>query len=239
MRSKNKPLILAHRGLRERHGDNTLDAFRAAIAAGADGFETDIQLTADFELVAHHDSYAPAAGSYFPVVELPAQALGDDVPRLAEILREFRDAFLNIELKPPATGDRAARQSLVTLVCAALIEHPPRSSVLISSFDGDLLRMFASWWRRLHDARPPMTGLLHRPGADPKKAVLRTRQVGAEICLLHLSSLEEGGHLGAPMGVWGITDPANQLARQPELLRNASLLITDRTEDALSLARRS
>jgi glycerophosphoryl diester phosphodiesterase len=48
--------ILAHRGVSTEAPENTLAAVRAAIAAGADYLETDIQLSKDDVLVVAHDS---------------------------------------------------------------------------------------------------------------------------------------------------------------------------------------
>jgi len=48
-------LIFGHRGSPRRHPENTTDSFEAAIAAGADGFETDLRLLSDHTAVLFHD----------------------------------------------------------------------------------------------------------------------------------------------------------------------------------------
>lgn len=48
-------LVLAHRGARSIAPENTLAAAEAALAAGADGWELDVTLTADGHLVVMHD----------------------------------------------------------------------------------------------------------------------------------------------------------------------------------------
>ena len=48
-------MIIAHRGASGLGPENTLAAFEAAIAAGADGIELDVHLTADGHVVVHHD----------------------------------------------------------------------------------------------------------------------------------------------------------------------------------------
>ncbi|CDI04667.1 Glycerophosphoryl diester phosphodiesterase (fragment) [Candidatus Competibacter denitrificans Run_A_D11] len=48
-------LILGHRGLSTTHLENSLDAFRAALAAGMDGFELDVQPTRDGVCLVLHD----------------------------------------------------------------------------------------------------------------------------------------------------------------------------------------
>ncbi|MEN3333426.1 MAG: glycerophosphoryl diester phosphodiesterase [Blastocatellia bacterium] len=49
-------LVIAHRGASGLAPENTLTAFRLAIALGADGFELDVQLSADGQPVVIHDA---------------------------------------------------------------------------------------------------------------------------------------------------------------------------------------
>lgn len=51
-----KPLIYAHRGSSVDHPENTRAAFQAAISDGAYGFECDLRLTKDGEIVVWHDA---------------------------------------------------------------------------------------------------------------------------------------------------------------------------------------
>ncbi len=53
--SSSKTLIIGHRGAAGLAPENTLAAFSQAIASGADGVELDVLLSADGELVVHHD----------------------------------------------------------------------------------------------------------------------------------------------------------------------------------------
>lgn len=48
-------MIVAHRGASSLNVENSLSAFRKAMELGADGVETDVQLTADGQLVLNHD----------------------------------------------------------------------------------------------------------------------------------------------------------------------------------------
>ncbi len=50
-----RPIIWAHRGGRSLAAENTLLALRKAHAAGADGWETDVQLTKDGKVILLHD----------------------------------------------------------------------------------------------------------------------------------------------------------------------------------------
>jgi len=49
------PLAIGHRGLSASYPENTLISFAAALAAGSDGIEGDLHLTADNEIVLMHD----------------------------------------------------------------------------------------------------------------------------------------------------------------------------------------
>jgi len=53
---KSQPYLMAHRGNRVLCPENTLAAFRQALADGADILETDLHLTADNEFVCIHDA---------------------------------------------------------------------------------------------------------------------------------------------------------------------------------------
>ena len=49
------PPVVAHRGLATRYPENTLSAFRAALEAGANYLELDLQLSSDGVAIVHHD----------------------------------------------------------------------------------------------------------------------------------------------------------------------------------------
>ncbi|PRY56349.1 glycerophosphoryl diester phosphodiesterase [Knoellia remsis] len=105
------PIAMAHRG-GAAYGpnvglENTLGAFRRAVAMGYRYLETDVHATADGELVAFHDSRLDRVTTgRGAVAELPyavvreARINGTDaVPLLTELLEEFPDARLNIDIK--------------------------------------------------------------------------------------------------------------------------------------------
>src|SRR5215212_8361264 len=51
-----RPLVIAHRGASGLAPENTLAAFKLAMALGADGVEMDVQLSADNRAVVIHDA---------------------------------------------------------------------------------------------------------------------------------------------------------------------------------------
>src|SRR5690349_11571525 len=49
-------VVISHRGEHLLHPENTIPAYRAAFAAGADFIETDVRTTADGRMVVMHDA---------------------------------------------------------------------------------------------------------------------------------------------------------------------------------------
>src|SRR3954451_16459422 len=101
-------LIYAHRGASAIHPENTLRAFRHALAIGADGIELDVHATADGTPVVIHDRDVERTtdGAGY-VDEMPLARLkmfdagdGERVPTLAEVLALVGgSAQLDIEIK--------------------------------------------------------------------------------------------------------------------------------------------
>ena len=98
-----RTLRLAHRGDWRRAPENTLAAFRAALAIPAcDGLEFDVRAAADGVPVVYHDeTLARVHGRPERLDALASDALADiGVPSLADVLQAVgRRPFLDIELK--------------------------------------------------------------------------------------------------------------------------------------------
>jgi glycerophosphoryl diester phosphodiesterase len=132
--------IYAHRGSSAIHPENTLRAFRHALAIGVDGIELDVHATADGTPVVIHDRDVGRTtdGAGF-VDQIPLAQLetfdaghGERVPTLAEILELVgAAAHLDIEIK----GTRIEHA-----VLDVLAEYPAVRWA-ISSFNWDTLRI--------------------------------------------------------------------------------------------------
>src|SRR5689334_5772995 len=92
-----KPILLGHRGSPHAAPENTLASFHKAIEVGAAGFEFDVRRSRDSRLVIIHDARTRQRLS---VRRTPAALLG--LPLLEDVLRTFRGAWLDIELKVPS-----------------------------------------------------------------------------------------------------------------------------------------
>ncbi|MCT8138480.1 glycerophosphodiester phosphodiesterase [Anaerobacillus sp. CMMVII] len=145
---KHKTLIFAHRGSAGTHPENTMEAFEAALQAGADGLELDVQLTKDLVPVIIHDETVERttngegwvkdltleelqkldAGSWFSPAFRHAK-----IPTLKELLQWISSThlLLNIELKNAVIRD----SGLEKIVLALVEEFGLTDRVIISSFN--------------------------------------------------------------------------------------------------------
>jgi glycerophosphoryl diester phosphodiesterase len=159
-------LIIAHRGASGNAPENTLAAFRKAVALGATFIETDLQLSRDARFVAIHDATVNRttngqgavhdmtladlrkldAGSWFG-----SEFAGERIPTLEEIL-EFskkNDVVFYLEIKPGAAwgGEHA--------VIGALRESGEIPRAVVISFDAAIVLSL----RKIEPTL--MTGLLY------------------------------------------------------------------------------
>ena len=144
-------IYFAHRGASSLAVQNTLPAFEKARALGARNYELDVHLTADGQLVVHHDySLLGTAGVDASIGTLTAAQLKQIplhnqfsiepvfVPLLDEVLPIVLPdlALLNIELKNDGNRYPGIEEKLL----AYLQKHPELlSKILFSSFDYDTL----------------------------------------------------------------------------------------------------
>ena len=136
-------LVVAHRGASAEAPENTMEAFRLGVDAGADAIELDVHLTADGQLAVIHDDTldrttdrtgrvadltmdqireADAGATFARPADagLPWADRGLRVPTLAEVLAWLPDGVgIVVEIKAPAAADA---------VVDALRTHPVRES---------------------------------------------------------------------------------------------------------------
>ena len=96
-----RPLVFAHRGGGALAPENTMAAFANGLSLGADGIELDVHLSSDGVVMVIHDATVDRTTTGRGTVALMTAAdlarLG--VPTLDDVLRQFRDARVIIELK--------------------------------------------------------------------------------------------------------------------------------------------
>jgi glycerophosphoryl diester phosphodiesterase len=123
-------LILSHRGYPSQVPENTLAAFKAAIALGVDGIETDIRLSRDHVPILFHDRLTP---NNRPVSALTQSELSDrvgyHVPTLEDALQLSPNGALsflwNLEIKTPDALDA---------IVEILTRYGATTKILVTSF---------------------------------------------------------------------------------------------------------
>lgn len=115
------PVVLAHRGGSQLAPEHTMAAFRKAAELGVDGFEIDIRLTKDEEIVVFHDDYIDrTSDGTGRVADLTLEELQkfnfgyqfvdldgylsyrddfESIVTLRELLTEFPNMFVNMDMK--------------------------------------------------------------------------------------------------------------------------------------------
>jgi glycerophosphoryl diester phosphodiesterase len=131
------PRVLAHRGASGHELENSLAAFRRAVALNVDGIELDVHSTRDGELVVHHDAKVPGMGpiSELRMAELAPHRLsnGEPIPTLEAALATIGDLEVWTEVKVlPAGHD----QRLVRV----LREGPAPRRYGVHSFDHRIVK---------------------------------------------------------------------------------------------------
>ena len=145
------PLIMAHRGHSSHYPENTLAAFRAAIAAGAHMVELDVNLSQDRRLIVIHDESVDRttdgggsvqaqtavqlsrldAGSWFD-----PKFAGEKIPTLEQVLEALKGRIgVNIEIKPEAFEAHGPQDAVERQVWERVRAMGMQDDVLVSSFE--------------------------------------------------------------------------------------------------------
>jgi glycerophosphoryl diester phosphodiesterase len=125
-RSNSRPLVLGHRGYRSLAPENTLPAFLAALAHGADGVEFDVQ--------------KEPSGTYVVIHDRPGR--DGAAPPLRDVLAGLpRGIYLDVELKG---------ETLIPADCPHILAEITASGItadrlMISSFVPELLPPWKAW----------------------------------------------------------------------------------------------
>ncbi len=206
-----RPLVLGHRGASAYAGDNTLEAFRLAVALGADGIETDIRRTADGVLVLHHEPDEAGLGVFVEHSFDEVRAALPDIPTIDEMLATTAEMLLNLEIKNDANQpDYDPLQRSAAAVVAWVNEHDLHDRVVVSSFDPEtVIRV------RVLDDRI-VTGQLLDHRTDPDKALAKVAACGHQWVLPYHQRLRIGGagiineahDLGLAVGTWTVDRPS-------------------------------
>jgi len=234
------PPVAAHRGGALLWPENSLTAFRGALALGVDLVELDVHLSRDGEAVVIHDPTLDRTTTGRGAVRdhTAAELAGVGVPRLREVLDLLRGvrAGLLLEIKVGVEGARYP--GIEATVLALLAETGLTDRTTVMAFEWDTLE-------RLRALSPAvrLAGLLSRRGAERLGGVrvaaerlqaLGANDLGIERTLLSGEAVAAARAAGLTIGVWTVNDPAELRAA---LGAGVDYVTTDRPDLALQLRR--
>lgn len=210
-------LAIAHRGASGYAPENTLAAFRRAVAQGVSFIETDLQLTRDAHFVAIHDETVDRttngrgsvqqmtlaeirrldAGSWFA-----SEFMSERVPALEDVLEFARknDAVFYLELKP--SGYWGGEHALIS----ALRNSAEVARSVIISFDPAILQSL----RKIEPTL--MTGLLYSGQLEnpfEKAEEIGARQIAVRGDLVTPNFLAQARKRDLQVVCWTVNSPAH------------------------------
>ena len=245
-----KPSIIGHRGASSVAPENTMAAFREAIALGADGIEFDVRLTRDGVPVVIHDNTLRRTGglpqrvadlnwselsqidvgsSFARLKNLPAEVFGEEtVPSLRDVftLFESNDLILYLEMK----CDAAADEEPLAAACAKLIdEYDFKDRVIVECF-----RLSAIKTIKEIDPAIQTAALFDKPlpGIISQAIDVRASYLALHYRIARRRLLDKAKHAGLKVAVWTVDDPSwIEFARETEvdaLITNCPQNFTDK-----------
>jgi glycerophosphoryl diester phosphodiesterase len=195
-------LVIAHRGAwgpaaPNAPAENTLEAFEAAIALGADMIELDVRRTRDGQLVVFHDARVKTAPtSSLSYEELKTRHTKTRPPLLTEVLARTKDRIaLNLEIK---------EAGYIEETIALLRQYDPEQ-YLVSSFRDAVVREAKTLAPQLR------TGLLVGTGFR-RALTIRRPATRADCLVLHRrladpAALAKAAAAGVPCVIWTVNAP--------------------------------
>ena len=242
-------LLAAHRGGSLLSPENSLLAFKNALALGADFIEFDVHLSRDGEVMVIHDATLDrtTTGSG-PVrdrtlAELKTVRLKDrssavtqePMPTLDEVTAVAAQAGRRMLLEIKVDPAKARYPGIEEKVMAILDRHGMVASTVVMSFE-------APTWRRIRELRPDVATCalysartLRRAGLTAELDVLKAAGVGyigVEHTAVDAAAVAEARRAGVGVGAWTVND-AGEMKRMIEA--GVTILITDQPDVAKTL----
>jgi len=246
------PLLAAHRGGSLLWPENSLLAFRNALALGADFIEFDVHLSRDGEVMVIHDAtlYRTTTGAGpvrdRSVAELKAFRLKDwsgtvtaeTVPTLNEVVEVAARAKRRMLLEIKVDAGKARYPGIEEKMLAILDRHAMTASTVVMSFE-------APTWRRVRELRPEVATCalysaraLARSSLSAELDTLRAagvRFIGVEHTVVDAVAVKQAQGAGIGLGAWTVNAPAD-MKRMIEA--GVTILITDQPDMAKTLLNR-
>ena len=221
------PLIIGHRGASAVAPENTMAAFRQALAVGADGIEFDVRLTRDGVPVIIHDSTLRRTGGLphrvadltwaeISKIDVGSWFAGsfanETVASLAELFTLFQsnNSTLYLEMKCDSPSEQ---QPLAEACVRMIVEHSLKERVIIECFQLPALKIL-----KQIDPEIRTVALFEPTFTNPsvfsdQRIINQTLDIGAAaIALNHRLAraglVQKAKLAGLHVAVWTVDDPS-------------------------------
>jgi glycerophosphoryl diester phosphodiesterase len=246
--------VAAHRGGAALWPENSLLAFRSALALGVDALELDLHLTADGEVVVLHDPTLERTSTGRGAVrdarladlasvrlKMPeGAATAERVPTLAQVLDLAAQSSSELLPEIKVDAHRQRYDGIEEKVLALIRARGLLARTTIQAFQADTIR-------RLRELEPTARtmflvgrGDVERDRARPAEAVRRARELGATDLgmnhrLIDGDVVAAARAAGIRLAAWTVNDESD-IRRMIDL--GVDLVMSDRPDLAKRLARR-
>ncbi|SHI90562.1 glycerophosphoryl diester phosphodiesterase [Roseomonas rosea] len=237
--------IIAHRGGAILWPENSMMAFRQAIAAGVDAVECDVHLSADGEAMVMHDATLDrTSNARGPIGERSAAELaavklisagGESLPRLEDVLALVAESEVGLQVEVKANWQGRPDFDLLARVLAELDRFGLRGRTEVIVFEAEIAAAAVQAGGLRNVAWLFMPVMVRRLGVDGVAAV--ARRAGVSMVETHETAMD-AAMLGTLRGA-GLRVAAWGANHEPSIRRMLSLgvdaIATDDPVLALSL----
>ena len=249
-----KPLVAAHRGGALLWPENSLSAFRNALALNVDLLETDVHLTADGEVVIVHDpTLERTTTGQGPVSSISKTALAsvrlkgldgapssDGVPTLASLLDLVAPARVGLLLEIKVDADRRRYPGIEEKVLEQVKARGLLDRTPIMGFQPDTIRRVRELEPRAQTVLLVTRAYVDRQRAGVKEIVRWTTESGAATLGIQHSALDAKLVAAARdarirVAAWTVNEESDI---QRAINVGADVVISDRPDLAMKLVGR-
>lgn len=246
--------VAAHRGGALLWAENSLTAFRNALALGVDYLETDIHLTADGQLVVLHDATldrtTTGRGSVAAVklAELASVRLktadgattADGVPTLAALLDLLAPERAELLLEIKVGADRQRYAGIEEKALEAVTRRGLLDRTLVMGFQADTIRRVRELEPKARTVWLVSRTQLERQRMSASDAVRFAAQAGAAVLgiqhtALDAAAVDAARRANVRVAAWTVNEEPD-IARVVDL--GVDVVISDRPDLALQRVRR-
>lgn len=226
------PLIIAHRGSSARAPENTVAAFKQAVADGAEGIEFDVRLTRDGHAVVIHDAGLKRTGLLEgEVASMTALELSDvdvgswfnlqnrvlanpdfarervaGLPAVVDLLKDF-PGLIYIELKCEKNGVR----ELCEAVCSVVSDAPNLPRMIVKSFELSAIPIVRKRCPEVQTAAlfgaKVATALRKRTRIIQAAKAVDAHQISVHYSLATRRLMDRANEAGLPVTIWTVDNP--------------------------------